>query len=64
MRIIAINSLREYWEKHPEIQQPLSEWYLKASRMEWESFDDMRTDFNDCAISLAGRKPRLMIGQE
>ena len=46
MRIIAINSLREYWEKHPETQQPLSEWYLKVSRAEWESFNDMRADFN------------------
>ena len=37
MRHISINSLREYWEIHPETQQlPLSEWYLKVSKAERE----------------------------
>lgn len=46
MRIISINTLRECWEKHPETRQPLCEWYLKVSRANWESFNDIKKDFN------------------
>ena len=69
MRIIAINTLREYWEKHPETQQPLSEWYLKVSRAEWESFNDMREDFNSVdyvgnqhyVFNIKGNNYRLVV---
>ena len=45
MRIIKIATLREYWEKHPETELPLREWYVKVERAEWSSFNDMRKDF-------------------
>lgn len=46
MRIIAVSTLKEYWEKHPYSKQPLCEWYVKVERAEWESFNDMKKDFN------------------
>lgn len=46
MRVISISTLRDYWEVHPDTKVPLSEWYLKVERAEWESFSDMRKDFN------------------
>ncbi len=30
MKIIALRTLREYWEKHPESEQPLKVWYEKT----------------------------------
>ena len=46
MRVIAISTLRDYWTKHPECEQPLTEWYLKTCRADWRSLSDMRRDFN------------------
>ena len=46
MRVIAISTLKEFWEKHPDSEQALKEWYIKTERAKWESFNDMRKDSN------------------
>ncbi|MBQ7517108.1 MAG: type II toxin-antitoxin system HigB family toxin [Bacteroidales bacterium] len=46
MRVIAIATLREYWEKHPDVEQPLTEWYVKTCWARWSSLSDMRSTFN------------------
>lgn len=46
MRVIAISTLKEFWEKHPDSEQALKEWYIKTERAQWESFNDMRKDSN------------------
>jgi len=32
VRIIAVKTLREFWERHPDAEQPLRGWYTIASR--------------------------------
>lgn len=69
MRIIAINTLREYWMTHPDKQQPLSEWYVKVSHSHWKSFNDMRKDFNSVdyvgsqryVFNIKGNNYRLIV---
>ena len=69
MRVIAISTLREFWEVHPETQQPLSEWYLKVSKADWRNFSDMRRDFNSVdyvgnqryVINIKGNGYRLVV---
>ena len=46
MRVIAIATLREYWEKHPDVEQPLTEWDVKTCWARWSSLSDMRSTFN------------------
>ena len=46
MRVIAISTLREFWTKHPDCEQPLTEWYVKVCRASWTSFNDIKNDFN------------------
>ena len=46
MRVIAISTLKEFWEKHPDSEQALKEWYIKTEGAQWESFNDMRKDSN------------------
>ena len=46
MRVIAISTLKEFWEKHPDSEQALKEWYIKTESAQWESFNDMRKDSN------------------
>jgi len=69
MRIIAINTLREYWMTHPDTQQPLSEWYVKVSHAHWKSFNDMRKDFKSVdyvgnqryVFNIKGNNYRLIV---
>lgn len=69
MRIIAISTLKDYWEQHADTKVPLSEWYLKVDRAEWESFNDMRRDFNSVdyvgnqhyVFNIKGNKHRLVV---
>lgn len=46
MRVIAISTLREFWEKHPDSEIALREWYVKTERADCHSLADMRRDFN------------------
>lgn len=46
MRVIAISTLKEFWDKHPDSELPLKEWYVKVSRANWSSLSDIKKDFN------------------
>lgn len=37
MRIISRRTLREFWQKHPDAQQPLQAWYYDAKKAEWKN---------------------------
>lgn len=37
MRIIAIRTLREFWERHPQAETPLRGWYAEASNAAWQT---------------------------
>ena len=69
MRIIAVSTLKDYWEKHPETRLPLTEWYLKVGRAQWESFADMKQDFGSVdyvgnqhyVFNIKGNNYRLIV---
>ena len=46
MRVIAISTLKEFWDKHPDSELALKEWYVRTERAQWRSLNDMRHDFN------------------
>jgi mRNA interferase HigB len=50
MRIIAKSTLRTFWEKHPDAEQPLKLWYFGAIRSEWNSFQDIKKQFGSASI--------------
>jgi mRNA interferase HigB len=35
MRIIAKKTLRDFWEKFPDSQEPLENWYCETARADW-----------------------------
>jgi mRNA interferase HigB len=37
MRVIAVSTLREFWEKHPQAEIPLRAWFADASRADWKN---------------------------
>ena len=54
MRVIAISTLREFWTRHPDSEQPLKEWYVKTCHAHWSSLNDIKNDFN--SVDYVGKQ--------
>lgn len=69
MRIIAVRTLREFWEKHAETEQPLKAWYHEVQYCSWEKANDILKDFpkarpiknNRCIFNINQNDYRLVI---
>ncbi|NJM70449.1 MAG: type II toxin-antitoxin system HigB family toxin [Scytonema sp. RU_4_4] len=55
MRIIARSTLRQFWETHPDAEQPLKAWYDEASRAEWNSPTDIKSTYRNASIIANNR---------
>ncbi len=69
MQIIALRTLRQFWEKHPQAETPIRVWYAAVSKAEWKSSTDVKHQFgatvdfvsdNRVIFDLAGHKYRLI----
>lgn len=69
MRVISVQKLREYWEKHNDAEIPLREWYSKTYRATWTCFNDIKKDFNSVdyvgnqkyVFNIKGNNYRLIV---
>ncbi len=52
MRIITLNTLRLFWEQHPDAQQALQAWYRDAKRATWHTPADIKNVY--CNASIVG----------
>jgi len=50
MRIIARKTLREFWTKHPDAQQPLLAWYDDAKRAQWRTPTDIKRVYRNASV--------------
>ncbi len=55
MRIIARRTLKEYWERHADAEQPLKAWFHETRIARWKSFIDIKARFRS-ADALAGNR--------
>jgi mRNA interferase HigB len=55
MRIIALKTLREFWEDHPDARQPLQAWYKDARQAVWQSPADIKTVYRNVSIIANNR---------
>jgi len=55
MRIIALNTLKDFWQKHPDAEQPLKAWYAVASRAQWMSPAAVKKDYASASIIESNR---------
>jgi mRNA interferase HigB len=37
MRIIAKSTLRDFWEHHPDAEEPLLAWYRETEKEDWDA---------------------------
>lgn len=69
MRIIARRALREFWERHPEVEQPLRAWYHDARKADWRTPADVKRVHANASIvgenrvvfNICGNKYRLVV---
>ncbi len=50
MRIIALKTLREFWNRYPQAQQPLQAWYADARKATWNTPSDIRLVYRNASM--------------
>ena len=43
MRIIALSTLKKFWTKHADAEQPLKSWYSEAKAADWSSWTEIKS---------------------
>jgi mRNA interferase HigB len=69
MRVIAKKALREFWEKHPDSEDPLKAWFAEAEDASWQSPADIKAHYGSASIlkngrtvfNICGNKYRLVV---
>lgn len=69
MRVVAKSTLREFWERNPECEQPLLSWYKVTRQSNWKNFNELKAQFGKCKIlgddrvifKIKGNKYRLVV---
>ncbi len=55
MRIISRRTLREFWEKHPDAEQPLRAWFHDVRKADWRSPSDIKAVYRNASFLAANR---------
>lgn len=55
MRIIAVRTLREYWQAHRDVEGSLRAWYHRAKKAKWQTPDDVKKDYPSASIVANNR---------
>ncbi len=69
MRIIALKTLRLFWEQHPDAQQALQAWYRDAKRATWSTPADIKNVYRNASLmgnnravfNIRGKQYRLVV---
>ena len=55
MRIIALSTLRAFWDKHPDSEPPLRAWYALASRANWRTPANIKDAYRNASFTANNR---------
>lgn len=69
VRVIAKKTLREFWQKHSDCEQPLKAWYEEAVEARWETPTDIKENYPSASIlhdnrvvfNIKGNRYRLVV---
>jgi mRNA interferase HigB len=61
--------LREFWEKHPDSEEQLATWYKEATKADWMSPAEIKSEYAKASIlkdkkvifNICGNKYRLVV---
>jgi mRNA interferase HigB len=69
MRVIAVSTLRAFWERHPDAEQPLRAWYEEATSATWGQPADIKAQYRTASVlknrrvvfNIKGNEYRLIL---
>lgn len=69
MRIIAVSTLRRYWEANNDAEEPLKAWYQEARSADWATPHQVKAVYRSASVlgdnrivfNVAGNKYRLIV---
>lgn len=69
MRVISRKTLREFWARHAEAEQPLLAWFREAEGAEWQGPADVKARYssasflggNRVVFNIKGNRYRLVV---
>jgi mRNA interferase HigB len=69
VRLIAIGTLRDYWEAHPDSRAQLQAWHQVAKIATWRNSNEVKAQYRNASIiggnrivfNIAGNKYRLIV---
>lgn len=50
MRIIAVKTLKDYWEAFPQAEQPLLSWLEEVETAEWSNPNELKIQYRNASI--------------
>src|SRR3954451_19967603 len=60
MQVLALGTLRAFWEKHPDARPSLERWHTIARAATWSSMEEVKAAFST-AKALDGERVRFEI---
>ncbi|MDR3515125.1 MAG: type II toxin-antitoxin system HigB family toxin [Azospirillaceae bacterium] len=70
MQIIALRTLRQFWDRYPQAEIPLRVWYSRVRAADWTGPDDVKAEFGSTVdfvadsrviFDIGGNKYRLVV---
>ena len=55
MRIVALGTLQNFWQRHPDSEIPLRSWHAAASRAGWRSPADVKAAYRNASFVANNR---------
>lgn len=55
MRIIATGTLRRFWGRHPDSEQPLKAWYDEAKHASWTTPQEIKNHYASASFVGSNR---------
>jgi mRNA interferase HigB len=50
MRVIAVSTLRDFWLRHREAEQPLKAWFDEAEKATWTQPAEIKEQYRSASI--------------
>jgi mRNA interferase HigB len=50
MRIIAIKTLKDYWDEFPQVEQVLLSWFQEVETADWNNPNELKAQYRNASI--------------
>jgi mRNA interferase HigB len=50
MRVIAVSTLRAFWVRYPDAEQPLKAWYEEAKSAAWTQPAEIKAQYRNASV--------------